>query len=480
MSSGIYPYDLVPFRSASAPAADCRRLEVIARLFGLTAAQSTQARVLELGCGTAANLIPLALAHPGASFIGCDLSRSALASAQRVIDRLDLTNIELRHVDICDVDDGWGPFDYILCQDVFSWVAPEIRQRILAIHSRNLAHHGVGYLSYDALPGWRLRGVARDMMRYHVTDLSDPRQAVDRARAILAMGAAVQDQNPGPYAELLREEYFTFSAMSNEQLYHLAFSECHQPFYFREFVQEIGEAGLQFLGDSDVTRLDGPRKPPAVRAFLDELPRLDQQQYLDFLTNCTCRGALVCHRDIQVRSRPEEGVVRDCWISLATAARSQVVAPDPRLQEALIRLEERRPEYVAFSDFVESSALPTSFFMEAYAAGMVDFSLSPRCLSSHITDRPTVSPLVRLQAEEGSTVTNQKCEAVRLTDLVRHVVTLLDGVHSRDDVAESVAHEIKSGRLAFDWTVRLQDQLDVERLTGDVLGRVRDHALLVA
>ena len=91
-----------------------------------------------------------------------------------------------------------------------------------------------------------------------------------------------------------------------------------------------------------------------------------------------------------------------------------------------------------------------------------------------------MSPLVRLQAEDGSTVTNQKCEAVRLTDLVRHVVTLLDGVHSRDDVAESVAHEIKSGRLAFDWTVRLQDQLDVERLTGDVLERVRDHALLVA
>ena len=481
MSSGVYPYDLVPFRSASVPGADCRRIEVIARLFGLTAAPSAQARVLELGCGTAANLIPLALAHPRASFIGCDLSRSALASAQRIIEGLGLTNVELRHVDICDVDDGWGCFDYILCQDVFSWVAPEIRQKILAIQRRNLARHGVGYVSYDALPGWRLHGIARDMMRYHAAGLSDPRHAVDHARAVLAMGAAVQDQNPGPYAELLREEYFIFSAMSDEQLYHLAFSEHHQPFYFHEFIQMIGEAGLQFLGDSDVTRLFGPREPPAVRAFLDELPRLDQQQYLDFLTNCTCRGALVCHRDVQIRSRPEEGVLRNCWISLATAARRQLVAPNPLVREALIRLEERRPEFVAFSDLVESSALPTSFFMEAYAAGMMDMALSPPCLSSRISDQPTVSPLVRLQAQDGSTVTNQKCEAVRLTDLVRHVVTLLDGVHSRNDVAESVAHEIQSGRMAHDWTVRLEDdELDVGRLTGDILRHVRDHALLVA
>ena len=354
MSSGVYPYDLVPFRSTSVPAADCRRIEVIARLFGLTAAPSAQARVLELGCGSAANLIPLALEHPRACFIGCDLSRSALASAQRIIEGLGLTNVELRHVDICDVDDGWGCFDYILCHDVFSWVGPRVRQKILAIQRRNLAPHGVGYVSYDALPGWRLHGIARDMMRYHAAGLSDPRQAVDQARAILAMGAAVQDQNPGPYAELLREEYFILSAISDEQLYHLAFSEHHQPFYFHEFIHMIGEAGLQFLSDSDVTRLFGPREPAAVRAFLDELPRLDQQQYLDFLTNCTCRGALVCHRDVQIRSRPEEGVLRDSWISLTTAARGELVAPNPLIQEALFRLKERRPEFVAFSDLVEN------------------------------------------------------------------------------------------------------------------------------
>jgi hypothetical protein len=319
------------------------------------------------------------------------------------------------------------------------------------------------------------------MMRYHAAGLSDPQQAVEQARAILAMGAAVQDQKPGPYAELLREEYFLLSTISDEQLYHLAFSEHHQPFYFHEFIHIIGDAGLQFVGDSDVTRLFGPREPAGVRAFLDELPRSDQQQYLDFLTNCTGRGALLCHRDVQIRSRPDESVVRNCWLSLASAARGDLVASNALIHEALLLLRERRPEFVAFSDLVESGEPPASLFMEAYATGMIDMTLSPSCLSSRISDRPAVSPLVRLQAQEGSTVTNQKCEPVRLTDLARHIVTLLDGVHSRNDVAASVAHEVQFGGIGSDSIVRLEnDEMDAERLTGNILRSLRDRALLVA
>ena len=268
------------------------------------------------------------------------------------VDALGLTNVELRHADICDVDEGWGSFDYILCHDVFSWVDAGVRQKILAILSRNLAACGVGYVSYDALPAWGLRGIVRDMMRYHAGGIPDARQAVDQARAMLALGAAAQDQKAGSYAELMREEYYLFSRISDDQLYHLAFSEHHQPFYFHEFIRLIGEAGLNCLGDADVTRLFGPREPAAVRGFLDALPRLERQQYLDFLTSGACRGALVCHRDVEIRDRPEESVLRDCWISLATA-HGESVASNPLIQDALSRLEERRPEFVAFSDLIE-------------------------------------------------------------------------------------------------------------------------------
>ena len=456
-------------------------MEVLARLFGLAPASAAQSRVLELGCGSGAHLLPSALQHPQSSFIGCDLSAGALASARRIVEELRLTNVELRHADLSVVDEEWGCFDYIWCHDVFSWVAPDVRQRILAILRCNLAPQGVGFVSYDAFPGWHLHGVARDLIRYHAGPLTDPRQAVDEARAILAMAAAVQDQDPAPYAALLREEYVSFSAMTDDQLYHLAFSEHHQPFYFHEFTQVIGKAGLQFLADADVARLSGPREPATVRAFLDALPSAGQRQYVDFLKNCTTRNALVCHGEVQLLSTPDESVLRDSWISRASAAHGELSTPDAQIQEALVRLEERRPEFVAFGDLTRSGPLPTGLVMDAWAAGALDVVLSPPGLSRRISDHPAVSPLVRLQAKESSTVTNQKCEPVRLTDLDRHVVTLLDGAHSTQVVTESVAHEIRSGRITDGWALRLRyDELDADRLTGDILRYLRDHALLVA
>ncbi|MEO6236015.1 MAG: class I SAM-dependent methyltransferase [Vicinamibacterales bacterium] len=479
--AGVYAYDRVPFHGRSVPGADCRRMEVVARLFGLASASAAQSRVLELGCGSGAHLLPSAVQHPHSSFVGCDLSGGALEAARRSIEELSLTNVEVRHADLREVDHGWGCFDYIWCHDVFSWVAPDVRQRILAILRGNLAPHGVAFVSYDALPGWHLHGVARDLMRYHAGAFTDPRQAVDQARAILAMAATAQDEDDGPYAALLREEYVSVSAMRDDQLFHLAFSAHHRPFYFHEFTRAIGEAGLQFLADADVPGRLGRREPAAARAFLDALPREGRQQYVDFLKNCTSRNALVCHREVQLRQTPDESVLRDSWISRATAPHGELSVPDALVQEALVRLEERHPEFVAFGDLTRSGALPTGFVVDAWAAGALDVVLSPPGIASRISDHPAVTPLVRLQARESPTVTNQKCEPVRLTDLDRHVVALLDGAHSIHAVTESVASEIQSGRIADGWALRLKyDDVDAVRLTGDILLYLRDQALLVA
>jgi hypothetical protein len=227
-----------------------------------------------------------------------------------------------------------------------------------------------------------------------------------------------------------------------------------------------------------------------VREFLTALPRLERQPDPDFLTCGACRGALVCHRDVEIRNRPDDSVLRDCWISRATAHGQSVASnppSNPLLQDAWSRLDERRPEFVAFTDvadlahLVERDTSPTALFMEAYAARKIDLALSPPRISGRISAHPTVSPLVRLQAQEGAVVTNQKCESIRLTDLVRHVVTLLDGVHSADDLCASIAQEIQAGTLANDWLMRLaNDTLDAPRLTDNLLRHLRDAALLIA
>ncbi len=479
LGAGGDAYDRVLYRGVSAPAADCRRLETVARLAGLPATRPATARVLELGCGAGANLVPLALEHPHATIVGCDLSARAVASARGDVERLGLANVTLRHVDLRDVDDSWGRFDYIVCHDVFSWVEPDARQRILDILRRQLAPHGVGFVSFDALPGWQLHRITRDLMRHHAAAVADPREAVAQARAVLAMAAAAQDQRDDPYASLLREDYFSFSRMGDDQLFHLTFSADHQPLYLHEFIGLIAAAGLQFVGDSHVPPGPRGRQPESLRAFLDRLPPPQRLQYMDFFDNRTFRGALVCHREVELGDAPDEGALRDAWLGLATAA-PPVETADPAIQGMLGRLAERRPEFVPFAELSDGGTVAPGRFLDAYAAGIIEVALSPPRVTSRIGERPAVSPLVRLQAEDGVTVTNQRFEPVRLTDIARHVVRLLDGSHGRDQVSASVARAIQSGTTAIDPTYSLTgDPADAGWLTNVILRQLRDRALLV-
>ena len=123
------------------------RLAVMAKLFGMAPAPLSGCRVLELGCASGANLIPMAEQMPDASFVGLDLSSRQIADGQAVIAALGLQNIELKQLDISDANDSLGKFDYIIAHAVYSWVPPEVQDKVLAICNANLAPSGVAYVS---------------------------------------------------------------------------------------------------------------------------------------------------------------------------------------------------------------------------------------------------------------------------------------------------------------------------------------------
>src|SRR5262249_13699905 len=150
------------------------RLATVATLFGMRPAAVDCCRVLELGCAAGGNLIPMAQALPGSSFLGIDLSARQVAEGAKVVAALGLTNVALRRQRILDVDESWGTFDYILCHGVSSWVPAPVQDRILHICSANLAPAGVAYVSYNTYPGWHLSGMIRDMMCYHARRYATP------------------------------------------------------------------------------------------------------------------------------------------------------------------------------------------------------------------------------------------------------------------------------------------------------------------
>ena len=137
-SVGSSSYDELPYESHSFPQSHPDRLATLGRLFGMSPAPVTRCRVLELGCASGRNLIPMAYHLPESEFVGIDLSERQVAMGHGAIEDLSLKNIRIEHASIMDVNRSWGVFDYIICHGVYSWVPNEVQDKILAITSENL------------------------------------------------------------------------------------------------------------------------------------------------------------------------------------------------------------------------------------------------------------------------------------------------------------------------------------------------------
>src|SRR6516162_3678009 len=192
----LVSYEQVPYESFAVPASHPDNLASQATLFGLNPPPPQTARILELGCGTGANLIAIADSLPGARCVGLDLSPSHVAVGREQVRALGLTNVELRSGSILDVGPVWGTFDYILCHGVYSWVPPPVQDHLLTICARNLAPDGVAYVSYNVYPGWHISGLIRDMVNYHGRRFLDPRERVDQVRAFLDFLTGLVERDP--------------------------------------------------------------------------------------------------------------------------------------------------------------------------------------------------------------------------------------------------------------------------------------------
>src|SRR5258707_7042822 len=189
-------YDSTPYESVSIPQSHPDNLRTIAALAGFSTPDVTHCRVLELGCAAGGNLAPMAQTLPGSAFLGIDLSSRQIDVGQEVIKSAGLKNIELRCQDLMDFSDK-EPFDYIIAHGVYSWVPQDVREKVMQICARNLASNGVAYLSYNALPGWHLNRITRDLMLYHCRNAADDKSRASLARGVLGLIKSAPPIFPG-------------------------------------------------------------------------------------------------------------------------------------------------------------------------------------------------------------------------------------------------------------------------------------------
>ena len=167
------------------------RLATLGVLHGLRPAAPAAARVLELGLRRRRQPDPDGLR--GAR--RCPRSASTTPATPWPTGRataaaLGLENVTLHVADVRELEDGsLGVFDYVIAHGVYGWVAPDVRDALLAAIAAHLAPQGIAFVSYPAYPGGYFRRMLREMGLFHARAAAPGRgargggaRAVRRAR----------------------------------------------------------------------------------------------------------------------------------------------------------------------------------------------------------------------------------------------------------------------------------------------------------
>jgi methyltransferase-like protein len=481
-------YDEMPYINKAFPQTHPDRLATLARVFGVATPEVETCRVLELGCASGDNLIPMALGLPNASFLGIDFSGRQIDDGRQTVDALGLSNIDLRQGDIADVDASYGTFDYIVCHGIYSWVPERIREKVLAICNANLAPQGVAYVSYNTYPGWRIRGMIRDMMLYHSANASDARAKVQQARALLhflAQGAPADT----PYGQILKQELETIGKEQDAYLFHDHLEDTNEPVYFHQFAAAAQRHGLQYLAEADFTSMLLSNFPPQVAETLRRIgPDIVRiEQYMDFVRSRMFRQTLLVHQAVPVQRKLEAQVLKGFHVatlaqpdiapvSLAAGDIATFRAPhgatlstgSPVTKAAMLCLAQRWPLGFAFADLLAASraqlqggsadasdagteardeAQLANEMMKCYGVGVIELHVREPSLCRTLSARPVASPLARLQVDRGRPLTNLRHEPVRLDEANRRVLRLLDGTRDRDALVAAMAGLARQGVL---------------------------------
>ena len=288
-------YDEMPYPAAAYRQSHFARLEALAKLFGMSPADIRHSRVLELGCADGSNLIPMACALSESAFLGLDLSARQIKAGQEIIASLGLSNVELRQCDICQVDQSFGAFDYLIAHGIYSWVPTEAQEKILSICSENLRDNGVAYVSYNTYPGWRMRGMLRDMMLYHARKFDDPKKRIEQARALIQwLGEFVRSEN-NFYGMLLKSELEQMQHWQDTYFRHDSLAEINEPVYFHEFIERAEAHRLQYLAEAEFPSMLASNHAAPVAEALNRLGRdiIEMEQYMD-LSAIACFGRRYC------------------------------------------------------------------------------------------------------------------------------------------------------------------------------------------
>lgn len=469
------PYDQIPYTSYPFAQTHPNRLATLATLHGLQPTPITNCRVLEVGCGDGANLIPMALRLPNSQFVGFDLAAKPVQQGQQIIADLELTNIKLLQADLMEFEDE--PFDYIITHGLYAWVPPVVQEGLMALCERLLAPNGIAYISYNAYPGCHLREMTREMMLFHIRGNDNPHdrmnQGLSLLKFILSQYPSESKAREDLYGAIVFEQFDTLARHRHrEQVYHDHLAEHYRPCYFFQFAAHAAQHGLQYLSEATFSDMQDYQFPPSVRELLaqfDDDHIVHREQYLDFLKGRSFRQTLLCRDDLKVQRAIKAEQVKAFYFSseIETMSAQPDLSPHvveafegpkgarlqidfPLAKAALVILKEAWPRQFDWEELQtaavarvmefqnesvtadELQAL-TEIMFAAYGSGVIHLHSHRPEVQLQVTSHPVANRLARWQAQHGTVVTNVLHASVILeNELSQRLLQLMDGTRDHD------------------------------------------------
>jgi methyltransferase-like protein/cyclopropane fatty-acyl-phospholipid synthase-like methyltransferase len=484
----VNSYDIVPYTSGPYAQAHPNAMATVATLFGMKPPSVSRARVLELGCASGENLIAMAVELPEGEFLGIEQSEEQVAHGRATIEAVGLKNIELRRMSLLDAGPDLGTFDYIICHGVFSWVPPQVQEKILSLCAENLASHGVAFVSYNVNPGWQLKRIVRDAMLFHIDREADPQESISQARQALDFIVEYAWEPRNCYATLLRELREGILKADDSYLFHEFLEDVNQPLYYHQFLEQITPKGLKPVGDAEFSKMAcmAPERIKGALGRMSDDPAR-WEQYLDFLRGRAFRLTLLCHEDVKLLPAPAVEAVYGLQAAVFVPpgslspvlfgytlesfpnARGQTITLDhPVLKAALLILGEQWPRSIPFRGLwsevtarLSRAALPGSdcgpwerrrlaeFLLQGYGSGWIELHSHMPPFVLEPGERPATTPLARHQAQSGERVTNLRHESIELKRFDRHLLGLLDGLRTHDALVDALDELVTEGKLSI-------------------------------
>lgn len=476
-------YDALPYPPYSFPATHIGRLGAIGRLFNLQTIEPSKARVLELGCSSGVNLLAMAQNFPNAEFVGVDYSKKQIDLALEALAFTGLSNVKFINEDISKLPSDLGEFDYIITHGIYSWVPSHVKEAILRISRENLKPHGVAYISYNCLPGWRMRGALRDMMLMHTAGIQDVVGKVAQSKALIKFLAESCSEDT-PYGNYLRQELDLLGKVDDSYIAHDFLETDNDALYFTDFIKAAAQHNLGYLGDAEPATMIVDNMPGQAAKTLKSLNLnlLATEQYMDFVRNRMFRSTLLCRAESELKRSIDPACLEPFHVTplvalktpfsknqpavFVGAAGQELTVGDVFTADIFTLAIERRGQVTA-AQILDEVALKHADKLQAkdpaavradlglilisgYFKNMVDFSLGPVGLATPVTtENPQTLPLARWQASNGQRVSSPRLDMLNSDPFVAKFITLCDGTRDREALINAMveAHDKKEYQL---------------------------------